>query len=1376
MYNMLKGRLVPAIRPAFYVASLLLFSLVTHAQSLTLSNGGQTGTSGTNWSSSGTNPITISVTGTANVNTSVIEGYLNAGTSVIVNNSSVGTTINSTITKSNGGTSSLTIKDIGNIKIAANITISSSSNALDLILWADSDNSQGGAVEDFMYLNAGVTLSTNGGKIVLAGGPDNGTNGGTSGDGIPDGFAWNGSSSITYGANDLGGLTLGPRAGTGTVVSLLSNGGEIIMRGASSNNCTYPGISSQASLKIVSGTGKITMYGKSTSGHGIELTYGASPNVAISSSSTTTPAIDIKGTTTTGGYSGFWMSNNASGAILFESSAASGGGIIIEGVSSGGPGVYFGISGTNIITQLLSQSGTIALKGDGGSNASLYLYGDCWVGNRKDATAVQGITPSVTASSANILLQADDQFNFSNTGGKNTNINSTGSLTVEAYTTSYSGTISWTGNTALGSSFSSITLGESAENYSITVNNNLNSTGAITAYASDFTLANGVGLASSGAGIITVNAKGSFNTNGTTRRTISSANGNINIYADSDASGNGTLDIDYTTFNAGTGTLTMRTESFNWSTGASTDKPYINGTGAFVFEPADAAFGGVSTSWFYFDQDANGISGLTIGKSSNTGNITHETTAITVAGYINIYGGQVILNANLTSSATGDIFIKSNSNVNSAASIAGNASIFKTAGTGTLTMQSQDRLNSGTVTASGTGQLNVILWSDYDNNNNGGVGLGSITTNGGHFWLGGSNSNGGSYTWNGLTVGDGPSVGSVNNNHNAIDFYGPVSTSGGDVLVWGGDGYSGGVWGIGVYAGASINAGSGDIALIADYIQGSDITLTTTGVLSLLPHAGSYAAAVTWSGSISAGNFNATGTYDPLIINNFANLGGLVIGYYNGQLSSGTPVVQDNSTALTISSAIGIAGSISLYSPTQTISQNLGSTGAGAIHISANTVSFGGSVVVSSSGSLLIEPITASTTIGLLGGAGTLLLPATCFSSVFSNGFSQITVGNSSAGNITLGAALTLQDPLQLITAGNLALNDDITMGANDFTFTGASIVRGTGKYIRSIGTGKLRMTVGNSASGIFPVGTSYYNPVTITNNTGVSDQFYVTVSDGVYYDGAPTGTMTLSAPRVDLTWNIGNTGASTGAGTVNLDFTWVPANNVTGTFVSPKLMHYNGSSWDIQAGTPTFNIPAGTLSYTGYSGSFSPFAIGESGFILPVNWLSFTGTPQGKTVLLNWVTASENNNDHYEIERSANGGQYTTIGEVAAAANPAIRNEYQFTDINPLSGLAYYRLKQVDKDGRIRYSTVIAVNYTGNSGFELRIMPGSGLVGLIVPSGITGQAELMIYDALGRQLQRQTVVAGLQTIQVKSGSVNNVYLIKVSQGGKILYSGRFIL
>lgn len=1479
MRKTIRGLRMPFSPKTSLFLCLLFFSIITRGQNLTLSSGGQTGTSGTNWSVSGTNPVTISVTGIANVNTSVITGYLNAGTSVIVNNTSLGTGINSDISKTSGGNATLTIKDVAHVKIAANVTISSNSNALDLILWADSDNSQGGTVDDFMFINVGVTISTNGGKIIMAGGPDNGTNGGTSADGIPDGFAWNGSNSVTYGANTVGGLTLGPLSGTGTVVSLLSGGGEIILRGSTSNNNSYPGIGSQANLKIVSGTGKITMFGKSSTGHGVELTYGAAPAVAITSASTSVPALDLKGTTTASGYAGFWLSNNANGSILFESSAATGGGLTIEGVSSSSNGLWFGVSGTNIITQLLSQAGTINLKGDGSANASLYLYGDLYIGNRKDATAVQGVTPSVTASTANILIQADDQYNFGNTAGKNVNINSTGSLTMEAYTAAYGGTLSWTGNVAFGSSFSSIVLGESAENYTITQNTSLTSAGNITAYASDYNLSNGIGLTSTGAGTITINARGSFNTVGTTRRSIVSANGNINVYADSDASGNGQLDIDYLTFNPGTGTTTLRTETMAWSTSGLVDKPYFNGTGAVVIEPSDAGFQGVTSSWFVFDQDANGIGGITIGKNGNTNTVFNDQS-LTVAGPVNFYGTVITISGTINTSTggtNGDIYFKASGD------------ILHTAGYA--------------ITSSGG---DVVYWADADGSGGGRVQLlSNITTGGGHLWVGGSSS---SETQNGLTVPTGYAQ-SVTMNAQGVLIKGiTINTSGGTIRIKGESNDSGngdndfGMMvvnstiqsaagdlslygtvrndlniGAGLLIGTentavsatgnvTISSTSGNIyfegisavnntyswahglALVTYY--GDDISISsTTGSISSVGNSTVSAAlageAVGWviqngatnsftsiatdGGAITISGIS-TNTGDDIAIglraNNIANnivigdansgdvtlkfgalqttsqtttgvtaLGGtgaVILEPYDADWASNFTLPDEyairstasslrigkssNTRTVTTDVALSVAGAATIYGSTITLNQNLASSASGNISLYTNNLSIAASRTISSGGALIIEPQTNGTTIGIAGGAGSLAITADYFANKFSDGFSEIRIGNSAAGAITHGASLTLKDPLQLFTAGNLVLNENIILGANDFTFNGSAIAPATGKYIRSNGTGKLKMTIGNSASKTFPVGTSYYNPVTITNNTGASDQFYVTVSDGVYSNGAATGTFVIGAPRVDLTWNIGNTGASTGAGNVNLAFGWVPANNVTGTFTAPKLMHHNGSSWDIQAGTPTYDLVAGTLSYTGYSGSFSPFAIGESSFTLPVNWLSFTGTEQGKAVLLQWATASENNNDYYEVERSANGLQYSSIGQVAASANPAVRNDYQYTDLNPVNGVTYYRLKQVDKDGRFRYSTVIAVNYTGNGGFELRVMPGSGLVGLVVPATVSGKADVMIYDAQGRQLQRQTVVAGQQTISLQSGSANNVYLIKVVKEGRTLYTGRFML
>ena len=114
--------------------------------------------------------------------------------------------------------------------------------------------------------------------------------------------------------------------------------------------------------------------------------------------------------------------------------------------------------------------------------------------------------------------------------------------------------------------------------------------------------------------------------------------------------------------------------------------------------------------------------------------------------------------------------------------------------------------------------------------------------------MGGSNTNGGSYTWNGLTVGNGPSIGSSGYNGYAMDFYGNITTNGGDVLAWAGDGVSGSN-GI-ITNGSTVNTGSGDLIFIADRVWGSNsstsIFHTGTGKVYLLPDAGSYGTTLNW--------------------------------------------------------------------------------------------------------------------------------------------------------------------------------------------------------------------------------------------------------------------------------------------------------------------------------------------------------------------------------------------------------------------------------------------------------------------------------------------------------------------------------------------------
>ncbi len=87
---------------------------------------------------------------------------------------------------------------------------------------------------------------------------------------------------------------------------------------------------------------------------------------------------------------------------------------------------------------------------------------------------------------------------------------------------------------------------------------------------------------------------------------------------------------------------------------------------------------------------------------------------------------------------------------------------------------------------------------------------------------------------------------------------------------------------------------------------------------------------------------------------------------------------------------------------------------------------------------------------------------------------------------------------------------------------------------------------------------------------------------------------------------------------------------------------------------------------------------------LLPVNLLSFEPELNADgSVLLKWSTASELNNDYFLVERSKDARSYTTVANVEASKKPSIRNEYQTLDKYPTDGLNYYRLIQVDKDGR---------------------------------------------------------------------------------------------
>lgn len=125
---------------------------------------------------------------------------------------------------------------------------------------------------------------------------------------------------------------------------------------------------------------------------------------------------------------------------------------------------------------------------------------------------------------------------------------------------------------------------------------------------------------------------------------------------------------------------------------------------------------------------------------------------------------------------------------------------------------------------------------------------------------------------------------------------------------------------------------------------------------------------------------------------------------------------------------------------------------------------------------------------------------------------------------------------------------------------------------------------------------------------------------------------------------------------------------------------------------TPNLGNCSGSTSVFYYD--IARFTISCS--ILPVELGYFKAELDDNIVNLHWITLSELNNDYFQIERT-NNYDFENIGKVNGFGTTILRQEYFFTDYNPLNGVNYYRLKQVDYDGKYEYSNIVYVRLFSN-------------------------------------------------------------------------------
>lgn len=137
---------------------------------------------------------------------------------------------------------------------------------------------------------------------------------------------------------------------------------------------------------------------------------------------------------------------------------------------------------------------------------------------------------------------------------------------------------------------------------------------------------------------------------------------------------------------------------------------------------------------------------------------------------------------------------------------------------------------------------------------------------------------------------------------------------------------------------------------------------------------------------------------------------------------------------------------------------------------------------------------------------------------------------------------------------------------------------------------------------------------------------------------------------------------------------------------------------------------------------------------ILPIELLTLQAEVRGEVVDVTWATATERNSDHFIVEHSVDGRSFLPIGTLKAAGESVSRQNYLFTDLRPVQGLNYYRLRMVDNDGSFSHSDVVtAVIDTRSNRPLLFPNPTTGQVELFMHLPDVGSVLLVVTDATGR-------------------------------------------
>jgi hypothetical protein len=337
-------------------------------------------------------------------------------------------------------------------------------------------------------------------------------------------------------------------------------------------------------------------------------------------------------------------------------------------------------------------------------------------------------------------------------------------------------------------------------------------------------------------------------------------------------------------------------------------------------------------------------------------------------------------------------------------------------------------------------------------------------------------------------------------------------------------------------------------------------------------------------------------------------------------------------------------------------------------------------------------------------------------------------------------------------TAIGSGSNLDVVQYKFDYTVTNYTT-------ISTSGTPNYHFLVGSSIT-TDPAATNFHSKVTITHTNTTTAPFTWYIASNNTSNTLYSGTQTITLIANNSNSNRNYTAPDGSSATVADDTydIWVgnvlEVNDQAANKIGDVLSKFK------------FALPANTLAATFDIDNISVVAPVTT---LPITLTSFTAKAVNQSVLLNWNTASEENNDYYEVQHSADGKSFTTIGKVNGAGTSNASKDYTFTDENPFAGTNYYKLVQHDFDGKTSEFITYTDSKIGAS--QISVYAAASEVKITLSSPNKTKGKLQLFDISGRKLSETAVDVnkGYNTFSLPSTLQNGVHFLRFTTESEII-------